>query len=212
MLSSIDHISGFKNRVTGVINEDAELVQHSKHQESYSSPLNVFGNYTGVESTQTVSRPPKKVVETNFTVSDDEAWIVVSDKSFVKLFLMHVDPLMTLKTKSDFNSILKKFRDDLVENLAKLYKPYGFTRKRKTTLEQMQERIRSDNFDEYCFAYMSKLLEKNIYISTEGERKKQTYVFADDKPWILFHIRANGSVNKYATEVATLADCQNIKN
>lgn len=213
MAATIDHIASFANRVSGVIYEDEAFAQHSKYHEC--ADVSVFDDFTGILSSmnQLQSQPKPinanantnaqckvvtpKPVQTLF-IEGKDGGICASppfNTSFSLLFLVNIDPLVTLKSKEEICKLVSKFRDDLANNLAQVYKSYGFSRKRKITLQSMQESIRNDLFDEYVLTYMSKMLKKNIVVETLGVRvKKQTITYEDGAPSVVFKKSLDGQV------------------
>ena len=205
---AIAHIATFANRVSSVIHEDDAFVQHAKYQETL--PVPVFDDFNEVLSAVNIhtTQQPSTPVTSQAFLKEERDW--VSGPSFSTLFLVNIDPLITLKSKAEVCASAEKFRIDLANNLVNVYKSYGFSRKRKITLQSMQENIKGDKVDEYIFTYMAKLLNKNIWI--QHDRKKQEYVGSDTcTTWLYFAVSDNeSSIKMYMNELHSQEECKTL--
>jgi hypothetical protein len=215
-MTAIDHIASFANRVSSVIHEDDAFVQHSKYQETL--PVPVFDDFNEVLSSvnnPTTQNPPRPSILAPLIeplpqafLKEEKDW--VTGPSFSTLFLVYIDPLVTLRSKAEVCTRVEKFRTDLADKLAGVYKSYGFSRKRKITLQSMQDNIKADKVDEYIFTYMAKVLNKNIWI--QHDRKKQEYVCNDTcTTWLYFAVSDGESgIRMYMNELHSQEECKSL--
>ena len=132
----------------------------------------------------------------NYIEIKNPLWIPHS--SYITLIFIHINPMVSLKSKEDIETLSQKFRNDMANNLADVWKAHGFSRKRKITLPEMQQNIRDDKVDVYIFTYFAKLLEKNFHFVNS---KQKDVKIKDDAKWIVFRESETEGIEKYIDEV-----------
>lgn len=168
-------VAKFQNKVTGQIIERANFSQNSTYN-SFIAPIkytNVFTDFKDI-----LNPSP---YEAYYKIANNQ----VTSSSIASLFLIYIDPSVSLKSKPEIECIKSNFCKDLADKLKALYKPFGFNRKRKTSLELMQECIVTDTFDDYCFMYIAKLLKTSIILKQSSAKQSKP------KEWIGYDESAN---------------------
>lgn len=161
-------VAKFQNKVTGQIIERAKLSQNSTYS-SCITPVEYSSIFTDFKK---VLNPSP--YEAYYKIANNQ----VTSSSIASLFLIYIDPSVSLKSKPEIECIKSNFCKDLADKLKTLYKPFGFNRKRKTTLELMQECLINDTFDDYCFMYIAKLLKTSIVLKQSSTKQNKP------KEWI----------------------------
>lgn len=202
-MTVLDDVKTFSDKVTSKIIEVSQFAQSNilheeirqvqwHHQNHKSNKYSAFLKYDG-------------------------DWVLQEKScSFATLMLIDIDESSTLYSDSEFRSKVRAFCTDLSKNLPKVYKEFGFTRKRKLTVEILQQQLENDQFSFESLIYISKLIKKNICVLTV--RKTKTTVsyerneseVTDHDEWILFVDNENENYLKKSTKILKLEEINKV--
>lgn len=157
---TLQSISTFENKVTSVINENLRFTQDSEIIDN-----DIVINWPHLNKNN------QKFVQTNVSslIEECDDWITSKTKNYSLLIAMHLNPTLPLFNDDTINRSIQIIFTDVILNIEQHYKEYGFTRKRKLTMDILKETITKNAFTSDTWTYIAKYLKLNICVLTVNE-------------------------------------------
>lgn len=206
-MTILDDVKTFPDKVTSEIQEVPQFIQSNISHEEIRQIKWLHHKSINTNIANAITK------NGNSLYRYDGDWIVQEDAfSFACLMMIHIDETCTLYNDNEFKTKVKSFCMDLSRNLPKVYKEYGFARKRKLTLELLQEQLENDKFTFDCLIYISKLIKKNICLLSVSKTKtsvsfeREESEASDVDEWILFIHNENDTYLKKSMKLLKLEE------
>jgi hypothetical protein len=192
---TLQDISRFENKVTSTINERPRFTQDSEIINN-----NIVINWPHLNKNNDHQKQVQPYISS--LIEDCEDWITSKTNNYGLLILVHLNHTLILLKDDSISSSIKVLINDIIRDMEQHYKEFGFSRKRKLTIELLKDSIAKNTFTTDTWTYIAKYFKKNICVLTINDLSFDRHDIKgnDEALWIII-TDINNVIKTYNTEV-----------